>query len=170
MSIVLRDYQTEIIDSVRSHMRAGRKSILICSPTGSGKTALTADMLYKSSQKGMRSFFNVHRRELVKQSLMAFDKIGVPAGVISNGFPSDSSFDVQIASIQSLARRLDKYQRPNLIVWDECHHIAAGTWGKIYDYFPEAFHVGLSATPERLDGKGLSKFFSVMVKGPSVSC
>lgn len=169
MSIVLRDYQTEIIDSVRSHMRAGRKSILVCSPTGSGKTALTADMLYKSSQKGMRSFFNVHRRELVKQSLMAFDKIGVPAGVISNGFPADASYDVQIASIQSLARRLDKYERPNLIVWDECHHIAAGTWEKIYDYFPEAFHVGLSATPERLDGKGLSKFFSVMVKGPSVS-
>ncbi len=150
-------------------MRQGRKSILVCSPTGSGKTALTADMLHKSSQKGMRSFFNVHRRELVKQSLTAFDKIGVPAGVISNGFPPDSRFDVQIASIQSLARRLEKYKRPNLIVWDECHHIAAGTWEKIYDYFPEAFHVGLSATPERLDGKGLSKFFSVMVKGPSVS-
>ena len=125
-------------------------------------------MLYKASQKGMRSFFIVHRRELVKQSLMALDKIGMPAGVISSGFPDDPRFDVQIASIQSLTRRLKKYKRPNLIVWDECHHIAAGTWEKIYNYYPEAFHVGLSATPERLDGKGLSKYFSVMVKGPSV--
>lgn len=169
MPIVLRDYQKEIIDSVRSHMTRGRKSILVCSPTGSGKTALTAEMLYQSSLKGYRSFFNVHRRELVMQSLMAFDKIGVPAGVIANGFPEDPRHHVQITSIQSLARRLNKQKPPQLIVWDECHHIAAGTWESIYNHFDKSFHVGLTATPERLDGKGLSKFFSVMVKGPSVS-
>jgi superfamily II DNA or RNA helicase len=55
-----------------------------------------------------------------------------------------------------------------MMVWDECHHIAAGTWDKIFKAYPNAYHIGLTATPERLDGKGLSDWFKVMVNGPSV--
>ena len=57
---------------------------------------------------------------------------------------------------------------PKLIVWDECHHLAAGSWRAIFEAFPTAFHIGLTATPERLDGKGLGTFFKEMIHGPSV--
>lgn len=169
MALVLRGYQELITEEIRTYMKQGVRRILACAPTGSGKTALTANMLGTSAKKGMPSKFIVHRRELVKQSAMAFDKAGVYHGIIAAGFPEDPRPNVQIASIQTLARRFHKSATPKLVVWDECHHVAAGTWDKIFQAYPDAFHIGLTATPERLDGKGLNKWFDVMVKGPSVS-
>ena len=149
-------------------MRQGVKSVLIQSPTGSGKTLLTAHMLGTSAERGMPSWFIVHRRELIKQSAIAFDGEGIEHGIISACFESNRTKLIQIASIQTLVRRFHKYRVPNLIVWDECHHIAANSWSKIFDQYPNAFHIGLTATPERLDGTGLSKWFRRMVKGPTV--
>lgn len=169
MSFHLRPYQTEIIDRCRSMMKSGCHKILITSPTGSGKTAFTAQMLKTAAEKGLHSWFCVHRRELVKQSLRAFFNIGVNAGVISAGFQEDRKAKIQIASIQTLARRLHKYPIPKLIVWDETHHLAAGSWSTVFYTFSDAFHVGLTATPERLDGQGLNKFYDEMIVGKSVS-
>lgn len=149
-------------------MLTGRKTILIQAPTGSGKTMLTAHMLKNAATKGLTSFFNVHRRELVKQSIRTFDSVGVPHGVVAAGFMDDPRHLVQICSVQSLARRWQKLKRPKLIIWDEAHHCAAAGWARIFEAMPDAFHIGLTATPERLDGTGLGKYFSVMVKGPPV--
>lgn len=101
-------------------MQRGVKSILICAPTGSGKTLLTAHMLQSAAKKGMSSFFIVHRRELVKQSAEAFSGEGVRYGIISNGFLPNPKPLVQIASIQTLANRVHLYKKPALVVWDEC--------------------------------------------------
>src|SRR3990172_7399037 len=168
MPMLLRPYQDEIIDRTRNFMRQGVKSVLIQSPTGSGKTLLTAHMLGTAAEKGMPSWFIVHRRELIKQSTIAFNGENVPHGIISANFESARTRLIQIASIQTLVRRFHKYRVPNLIVWDECHHIAANSWSRIFQTFPNAFHIGLTATPERLDGTGLNKWFRQMVKGPSV--
>lgn len=168
MSLKLRPYQEEIVNNTRELMLKGQKNILIRSATGSGKTALTVDMLGKAAKKGKRSFFCVHRRELINQSSQAFVKANVHHGIISSGFKETRDNLISIASIPSLGHRLHKYPSPDLIVWDECHHIAAGTWSKIYDAYPNAFHIGLTATPERLDGRGLSDHFQNMVEGPSV--
>jgi DNA repair protein RadD len=164
----LRPYQTDIIESTRKLMLAGRKSMVLCSPTGSGKTALTAHMLGTSSSRGIRSLFLVHRRELIRQSMRTFDTVGVRYGVIARGFAEDPRSLVQIASVQTLSRRLHLQKPPGLIVYDEAHHTAAGTWNKIYKAFPDAYHIGLTATPERTDGKGLRDWFSEIVHGPSV--
>jgi DNA repair protein RadD len=165
----LRGYQDEIVAEVRAHMRAGVKSILVQSPTGSGKTVLVAYMLATAAAKNMDSVFCVHRRELVKQSIRTFNEVGVQHGVISAGFEPDPRPRVQVASVQTLARRVSGLRRPRLFVWDESHHLAAGSWTDIYRAFPDAFHIGLTATPERLDGQGLGKYFGVMVRGPSVA-
>lgn len=165
----LRSYQNEIIDRTRDLMRQGTKSVLIQSPTGSGKTLLTAHMLGTAAEKGMPSWFIVHRRELIKQSTIAFDGEKIPHGIISANFETKKTDLIQIASIQTLVRRYHKYRVPKLIVWDECHHIAATSWTKIFNTFPNSFHIGLTATPERLDGTGLSRWFRQMVKGPSVT-
>lgn len=164
----LRPYQHDIVTQVRQAMLAGRRSILVCSPTGSGKTALTAHMLATSASKGMASWFIVHRRELIKQSMRTFDKIGLKHGVIAASFIEEPKPLTQIASIGTLANRYNKIRQPKLIVWDECHHVAAGSWSKIFNGIDNAFHIGLTATPERLDGRGLGEYFEHMVKGPSV--
>lgn len=165
----LRPYQQTIIEETRALMKRGTRNILIQSPTGSGKTLLTAHMLKTAASRGLRSYFIVHRRELIMQSCLTFRDVGVEHGVIANGFAGDANPLVQLASIQTLAKRFHKYETPKLIVWDECHHVAAGSWSKIFKAFPDAFHIGLTATPERLDGRGLREFFSTIVKGPPVA-
>ena len=169
MSFNLRPYQQYIILQARHLIRQGARSILIQSPTGSGKTALTAHMLGTSSSKGIQSFFICHRVELIRQSMQTFDAVGIPFGVEAAGFPPDRRQLVQICSIQSLARRLDKVKTPKLIVWDECTHIASKSWAAVHKHYSDAIHIGLTATPQRLDGKGLGDWFTHMVQGPSVS-
>jgi len=65
----LREYQSHLVDEARDHIRAGCNAVLIQSPTASGKTVLVAHMLRNAAAKGYRSWFVVHRRELVKQSV-----------------------------------------------------------------------------------------------------
>lgn len=168
MAITLRDYQLAIIDEARALMQTGCKSLCIVSPTGSGKTALTAQMIKTSASKGLSSWFIVHRRELVKQSALAFHQAGINFGIVASGFPFDAKPMVQICAIQTLTNRLEKLKPPSLIVWDESHHVGARTWEKVRERFSEAYHIGLTATPERLDGKGLRKYFSEIVLGPRV--
>lgn len=126
-------------------------------------------MLHTAAQKGMNSFFIVHRKELIDQSSRAFKEEGLEHGIIAAGYRSTIPMRVQLASVQTLAKRLDRTAEPQLIVWDECHHIAAASWEKIFRRFPDAYHIGLTATPARLDGRGLGVYFKTMVSGPSVS-
>lgn len=164
----LRPYQTTIIDDVRALMLKGIRSILVVSPTGSGKTVLTANMLATSAKKGMPSIFSVHRRELIKQSTRTFSRVGIPHGIIAASFQEDLRHTIQIASISTLKNRLHRVGKPKLMIWDECHHIAAASWRDIFRSMPNTFHIGLTATPRRLDGSGLGEFFQAMVMGPPV--
>lgn len=164
----LRPYQLQAVNQMRTLMQQGCKSILYQGATGSGKTALTAHMLHTAASKGMRSLFIVHRRELIKQSTRAFALEGVRHGIISAGFTEDRRHLVQLGSIQTLIRRAQRMGAPKLIVWDEAHHLASDSWKKFYSYFPQSFSVGLTATPYRLDGRGLGEFFNELIEGPSV--
>jgi superfamily II DNA or RNA helicase len=165
----LREYQTDFINNIRYGLR-NDTAVLGCAPTGSGKTVTIAYMLKQSSDRGHTSLFIVHRSELVEQSLKTFKEFGIPCGVIAAGYPP-SEAPVQVAMIQTLARRtsaLDNFN-PKLIVFDECHHVASSSWSKLFDRFPDSFKVGLTATPERLDGKGLGLYFKQIILGPEVS-
>ncbi len=66
--IAIRPYQDKILNETRDHIRQGVKKILIESPTGSGKTVLTSSMMKGATEKNKRSWFNVHRKELVSQT------------------------------------------------------------------------------------------------------
>lgn len=65
-----------------------------------------------------------------------------------------------------MANHLDRYPAPDTIIFDECHFSAAKTWTKIIEAFPDAFIIGLTATPSRLDGKPLNSVYDVLINGP----
>ena len=164
----LRPYQTSIIEQTRHHFRQGTRCVLIESPTGSGKTLLASTMLRTAAERGIPSVFTCHRRELIKQTHLAFEKMNIGHGIIGNGFHFSNRPMVQIASVQTIKNKLHQIRKPGLVIMDEVHHCPAKSWKKVYDAFPDAYIIGLTATPERLDGSGLNDFFPVMVKGPTV--
>lgn len=166
--LTLRPYQQQIIAETRERMRRARR-VLIQLPTGGGKTALASRMLHGAADKGKRVWFLCHRRELVSQVSRAFELDGLKYGLVTADAPMKSYAMAQICSIPTLAKRVHLLPPPDLICWDECHHVASKSWAKLAAMFPRAYHVGLSATPERLDGKGMGAHFDVMVNGPTVS-
>lgn len=166
----LRPYQHALIAQARSALRAGHRRVLIQSATGSGKTVLIAQMLASAAQRGHRSWFVVHRKELLDQSVATFvDAADIHTGVVAAGYPTAPLAPVQVCSVQSLARRLSTLQPPDLLVWDECHHVASSTWAAIASTYPRALQIGLTATPARLDCKGLAPYFDTLIAGPSTA-
>lgn len=168
MTFELRDYQKTLVDAARRSIAGGNRAVLMVAPTGAGKTVMAAWMLAQASTRGRSCWFVVHRRELITQSSRTFDSVGVQHGIISAGF-SQTRAPVQICGIQTLTRRIESVPEPDLIMWDEAHHIASESWSKIYSRFPGALHIGLTATPTRLDGRGLREWFSEMVQGPTTA-
>lgn len=162
----LRPYQQILVDGARAEVLRGNRSVLMVAPTGAGKTVMAAWMVAKASARGKRTWFVVHRRELLHQSSRTFDAVGVSHGICAAGFSQCKSL-AQICGVQSLLRRIDKMPAPDMIIWDEAHHIASESWSKIYSRFPDAVHLGVTATPTRLDGTGLRQWFSSMVTGPT---
>lgn len=166
--IHLRPYQTEILDAGRAAMKRKVKNIVLQGPTGMGKTALMAAMFSTASGKGYTCAFGVHRAELIRQAASTFERVGIRYGIVSPHHPMDLSAKVQICSIDTWRNRVPRLPKFDFIAWDECHHVAAATWAKLHDAYPDAYHVGLTATPQRLDGRGLRDWFDEMVTGPSV--
>ena len=138
-------------------------------PTGSGKTVVFSEICRLACEKSRKVLILVHRRELVTQASDKLRKAGVEHGIIAAGFdPSDHP--VQVASVQTLIRRLNSADfTPDLIIIDEAHHAVAGSWDKIIGHFSDAKIIGVTATPSRLDGRGLGSHFSTLVSGPSVA-
>ena len=166
--IQLRDYQLDLVDGVRAAYRAGKRSPLVVSPTGSGKTVLFAYIAQGTSAKGNGVVILVHRQELVDQTCRTLHAFGVAHGVIAAGRTPDRSLPVQVASVQTYVRRLDIF-RPALIIADEAHHATAGSWRKVINHHPQARVLGVTATPERLDGRGLKEVFDDLIRGPEVA-
>jgi|TARA_Y100000289_G_scaffold3365_1_gene3127 superfamily II DNA or RNA helicase len=163
----LRSYQELAIDQLRGALNQHPRALLVM-PTGSGKTVVFSEICRLANAKGRHVLILVHRRELVKQASDKLTKAGVKHGIIAAGF-KPSAHPVQVASVQTLARRLLTVPaEPDLLVIDEAHHALAGSWDKILLHFKNARVIGVTATPSRLDGRGLGSHFSTLVSGPSV--
>jgi superfamily II DNA or RNA helicase len=162
----LRPYQEEMIEAIRAELRISR-SVVAVAPTGSGKTALAAFMIGTAANRGKKVWMTVHRDFLLTQTAGALDRAGVEYGFIASGFPYNPHQQVHIVSIQTLVRRLARLTPPDLLVIDECHHAPSATWAKVHRWAGGAHHVGLTASPARLDGRGLGDFYGALVRGPS---
>lgn len=165
----LRGYQDRAIDALRSAMQQGARAPLLCLPTGGGKTVILATIAAQAAARGRHVLILVHRRELIHQTASKLAWAGLDHGIIAAGHPA-SDHAVQIASVQTLARRLARMDwAPSLVIIDEAHHAAAGSWRQILNHWPDAYRLGVTATPCRLDGRGLSEAFDHLVLGPSVA-
>ncbi len=151
----LRDYQNDLVERVRGAWREGYKAPCIVLPCGGGKSVILAEMARRTAWNGKRVLFLVHRRELVDQIVRTFVKWGV-----------DMRY-CDVMMVQTAARRLSKIAHPALIMTDENHHSTAATYRKIYDNFPDVRRVGVTATPARLDGSGLSDVNDALIVGVS---
>lgn len=171
MEVTLRNYQEEGVTKLREQFARGARRVLFVLPTGGGKTVVFTHIAERAASKGNRICVIVHRQELVDQASRSLAAIGVKHGIIAAGYKMDSNHDVVVASVQTLVRRLrllgpDYFQ---LLIVDEAHHAVAGTWSKVIDYFEKAKVLGVTATPERLDGRGLGEYFDAMVEGPAAA-
>ncbi len=166
--ISLRHYQEKFVEDVRNEFAKNQKSVVGVAPCGAGKTIIAGWMVREAAQRGKRSIFFVHRHELIKQTSETFERLGIEHGIISAGVPEQLDLPVQIAGVQTLARRLKKVPAPDFLICDECHHILANTYKKILKAYPDAYLLGVTATPQRMGGINLCDVFDSMVLGPSV--
>lgn len=162
-------FQTKIIEEVRQALRAGYKSPIVVSPTGSGKTIVFAIIAQGAMKKDKRVLILVHRKEILEQTLKKLYLLGVQAGQIAAGKPMTKD-QIQVAMVGTLVRRLDLIKKPDLIIFDEGHHfLPDNSWGKIGKHFSDTPHIGFTATPSRADGRGLCETYDAMIEGPSIS-
>ena len=135
--LVLRDYQLDLMERAREKMRAGVRRLLLVSPCGSGKTVLVAAMASGAVARGKRVHFWTHRRELVEQSVETFvSAADIHTGIIAAGYPSSPKAPVQVCSVQTLARRVERVQPPDIIVVDEAHHQVSATYRALAAAYP----------------------------------
>lgn len=167
--MILRPYQDKIINDIKQELRSGKKSVLTVSPTGSGKTAMFATIATGAIQKNNRVLILVHRKEIMEQTVITLHRLGITAGTISAGKKlSDEA--IQVAMTGTLVRKLDKVEKPQIIISDEAHHdLFSNQRGQILTKWSDVPRLGFTATPERLDGRGLCEIYESMVLGPQIA-
>jgi len=167
----LYDYQERAIDDIRREFRNGKRKIIYQLPTGGGKTIVMGFMAKSAAERGRRTWFVVHRKELLDQAMDKLKSLDVPYGQIKSGCKIVDA-PVKVVMVQSVKSKLEAIKEagfePHNIIFDECHHCAAGSYKKIMEAFPDATVIGLSATPERMGGKGLGSVgFESLICGPT---
>lgn len=171
----LRPYQIDGINRVKAELRNGARSVVLVSPTGSGKTVVSAEVMRSAEEKGSNVLFLAHRIELIAQTCDKLAMFGLKHKVYApekdikmishkqlKKFGKsfiDPFAKIAVGTVQTVSRRLEKITGPNLIIIDETHLAIANTYQKVTSEFPKARILGLTATPVRLDGRGLGEMF-----------
>lgn len=161
-------FQAEILEKLEVERSVhGRNRNLIVAATGTGKTVISA-FDYKGFKKGNKSsklLFLAHRKEILQQSLSVYRGI-----LRDNNFGElwvdglvPSSYEYVFASIQTINNRLKELgltpEYFDYIVIDECHHLKANSYQATLNYFKPKVLLGLTATPERMDGGDIQEDF-----------
>ena len=164
--IKLFDYQEDMKERIEKALRLHR-SVMAQMPTGTGKTYLLTAVIdsFVSNNPMEKVWIVAHRRELVSQ-------IDETVRKFHSYYTSDTSSllsSVKAMSIQWLMRHYDEIEEePGMIVIDEAHHALAKTYKEMWERFPKAKFLGLTATPCRLNGKGFTDLFDILVQSWSV--
>lgn len=173
----LYDYQTEIMRRLTEAWLKDR-SVMVQMPTGTGKTVVLAalvseecavkgvvgaectDGLEHIRPEGASVFIVAHRRELVTQIEETVSRFGI----------GREDGRVSVMSIQWLTRHAGELtDRPRLVIIDEAHHAVADTYRMLWDIFPDARFLGLTATPCRMNRRGFADLFDTLITSWSIA-
>lgn len=155
-----RPYQATTTTEVLRLLRSGESCrICVVSPTGSGKTRMGVEL---ATQLGGHGLWLAHRTELIKQAGMRLREAGLDVGLLSPLFDPDPWSPIQVASLDTLSSRTDR-PKADWVIFDECHHAPAATYAAVLDSYADTPRVGLTATPQRRDGKAMSGMFDSLV-------
>ena len=190
---MLREYQREMLSRLEMAWEKER-SVMVQMPTGTGKTHLMAEVI-RNAQLGLCSLANegtqgsgvivvAHRRELIEQISKTLTEFGIEHGVIVSGKEIDETKRVQVASVQTLARRgvgqseaahrgqspcaSEAPWAPTLVIVDEAHHALAKTYRMMWEWWPKAKFLGLTATPCRLNNAPFTDLFQTLLQSWSI--
>jgi superfamily II DNA or RNA helicase len=164
----LRPYQLEAVKQLHAGVNAGRNPVF-SSPTGTGKTKTAVKFISDRVNFKERIFILTPQVEIFNQWLIEFQHAGL--GHIT-GYINDkgvtgrnkSIYVVMPMSLINILSVLPEKFKPDVIVTDECHRSEAVTWQAIYNFYPQARRVGLTATPERTDGQGLINTYGQIIQ------
>lgn len=154
----LRNYQQENKQKVYDAWSAGR-SVMLQMPTGTGKTRLFVSIIKdifhfsRDTKRAIKVLVLVHRTELIDQIDEELSyRYELAHGIIQSGDKERKHYPIQLASVQTLNKRLDNWKEKafDFIIVDEAHHVEAKSYQKIISAFPDALLLGVTATPVRL--------------------
>lgn len=169
---VCRDYQDRAITATFEALEHC-KAVVMVAPTGSGKTVIAAELIARQPDKVF--YFLAPRRELINQSCKKLDDVAVRYGVILAGDKTRMNLysRVQVASIDTLLSRLLRTQRlklppPDYVIVDEAHVGVTAKRQSLFDLWPDAKRIGLTATPTLMNGRSMGKMYDELIEVSSV--
>lgn len=190
--IELRDYQQEVVDNVYNSWNAGNRNVLAVLPTGAGKSVIMAEIVKQHANRHKHCAVIAHRNELVTQMSCHLARAGVVHRIIASNStvsqinrkhyklfgrsfvnPAELTAVVGVDTVMSRFDSVKEWGRQiDLWVVDENHHcLKENKWGRALSLFPNAYGLGVTATPSRADGQGLGRnadgFIDDMIIGPT---
>ena len=170
--MTLRPYQQRDIGRIREAFGRSR-SVLYVLPTGGGKTHIFVEVAERVVSRGGNVLVLEHRGELVAQAVRKLREVGINPGVVSASI-ADAEFTgferVVVATVQTAVGFDFGHWQPTFVIADEAHLAASATWRQLLlQRFGDCWRLGVTATPERLDGQGLGDLFREMVVGPTIA-
>jgi len=165
----LRRYQKNSIEEIDQAWETHR-SVMLQMPTGTGKTVIFNAIAHQKRQEGNHVLIIAHRKELVEQIAHRLESsFREPVGIIMSGYPSYPERLIQVATIQTLRSREYPYKHSSVIIIDEAHHAPAETYRRLWEEYPNAKFLGVTATPIRLSGEGFTDLFDFLITSDSIS-
>lgn len=158
----LRPRQEQALADLRAAYASGAKAPILVAATGFGKTTVAAEIVRQAVAKGRRVWFVAHLAEILNDTADRLSSAGIAHGQIRAGRSSDYSQAVQVVSVQTAIRR-PALPRPDLVIIDECHLAVAASYQKLIEMLGHPLLLGLTGTPQRLDGRGLGEVFDRLV-------
>lgn len=153
----LRPYQASSLDEARAAINGGKQAALVVQPTGCGKTRTAVEACINHVKLGGLPMFVAPRRELISQATATLRAAGLEPG-----------HDVFVRTIQELSMPNAEIPLATMVVLDEARHYVADAWSRLCTALPDAIRLGLDATPERGDGRGLGSMFDTLVEAITI--
>jgi len=168
----LYNYQQVVVDEIHKKISQGIRSILCQLPTRSGKSLVATSIIETYLEQKQSVWFLAHTKILISQMSEELSTHGIKHGIIAP-YAGAIKYRCQVISKDTLHNRYKKmkangWQPPKLIIIDETHLAKGAIYEGLIKQFPESILIGLTATPIRLDGKGLNDIYQDMVIGPSI--